>query len=261
MQILSSPEKTTVTVRIIEGWRLEEVIQAIDANLDLAFRGADVLLLVGPGGEALSAAVKDFVARAGLPPGRSLEGFIFPATYALPACSTAEDFVARILQTFDQQATGQMRADAKDKGLTLYQVITLASIVEREAVVPEERPIIASVYLNRFNNSRKAKPDSAIPTTLDADPTVQYALGNTRNPATWWPPITFQDYRSVVSPYNTYLNAGLPPGPIANPGLSSIQAVINPQATSYVYFRASCDGDGRHRFAVTFQEQLANGCP
>ncbi len=157
-----------------------------------------------------------------------------------------------MLQTFDQQVTDQMKADAQKAGLSLYQVVTLASIVEREAVVADERPLIAGVYLNRLHQSM----------TMDADPTVQYALASsTPNPTNWWPNITVADYQGVISPYNTYRNKGLPPGPIANPGLSSIQAAIYPQASNYLYFRATCTGDGRHKFAQTLAEQQANACP
>jgi UPF0755 protein len=193
----------------------------------------------------------EFAARVGLPLGSSLEGFLFPATYTLPADAPADELINRMLQNFNAQVTDQMKADAAKQGLTLYQAVTLASIVEREAVVADERPLIAGLYLNRLRKSM----------TLDADPTVQYPLGNTRDPATWWPQISVDDYRNVNSPYNTYLNPGLPPGPIANPGLSSIRAVIYPQASEYLYFRATCTGDGRHKFAATLAEQQANACP
>jgi UPF0755 protein len=97
---------------------------------------------------------------------------------------------------------------------------------------------------------------------LDADPTIQYALGQSRSPGIWWfTGLTQDDYHSVVSPYNTYLNPGLPPGPIANPGLSSIDAAIHPEKHDYYYFRASCAQDGTHRFAKTLEEQAANACP
>jgi hypothetical protein len=150
------------------------------------------LKLAGPGASVPA----DFAARVGLPAGRSLEGFLFPATYTLPADAPADELISRMLQSFSAQVTDQMKADAQAQGLTLYQVVTLASIVEREAAVADERPLIAGVYLNRLRK----------PMSLDADPTVQYALASkTSAPATWWPPITVEDYRGVVSPYNTYL--------------------------------------------------------
>jgi UPF0755 protein len=149
-----------------------------------------------------------------------------------------------MLKTLNEQFTPAMRQRARQEGLSVYDVLTLASIVEREARVPAERPIIASVYLNRL----RLKP----PMKLDADPTVQYALAK---PHKWWPVITQDDYRTP-SPYNTYLHTGLPPGPIANPGLASIKAVIYPQSTHFLYFVAK--GQGRHAFARTYAEQLQN---
>ncbi len=246
-QSLTNVGNSTVTVQAIEGWRSEEIARAIDGNSMLAFTGADFLKLVGPG----ATVTPELATAVSLASGRSLEGFLFPDTYTLPADAPADELVLRMLQNFDAKVTPQMRADAQAKGLTIYQVVTLASIIEREAAVPDERPVIASVYLNRLK----------VPMTLDADPTVQYALGNTRDTSTWWPTITVSDYRGVNSPYNTYLNNGLPPGPIANPGLASIRAVIYPAQTSYLYFRATCEHDGRHKFAVTLAEQQANACP
>jgi UPF0755 protein len=107
-------------------------------------------------------------------------------------------------------------------------MVTLASIVEKEAVHPDEYPLIASVYRNRLT----------LGMTLDADPTVQYALSGQRG--TWWPPLTADDYRNILSDYNTYINYGLPPGPIANPRLAAIRAAVYPAESSYLYFRGAC---------------------
>ncbi len=245
--VLKNAGASTVTVQVIEGWRLEQIVETIDANPSLTFRGDDFKRLVGMG----AVVPADFRQRVGLPVGQSLEGFLFPSTYLLPADAPADELVNRMLQNFNSQVTSQMLADARSHGLSLYQVVTLASIVEREAVVDDERPRIASVYLNRLHAGMN----------LDADPTIQYALGNSREQGTWWPNITLEDYQKVKSPYNTYLNPGLPPGPIANPGIASIRAVIYPESTPYLFFRASCDKDGRHKFAVTLAEQNANACP
>ncbi len=130
--------------------------------------------------------------------------------------------------------------EAQAKGttqLTLHQVLTLASIIEREAIADDERPMIAGVYLNRL--ARKMK--------LQADPTVQYALGYQPDTGRWWKtPMNLDEYSQVKSPYNTYLYSGLPPGPIANPSLKSIQAVLDPAVHDYLYLRR---GAGRHRTA------------
>jgi UPF0755 protein len=187
-----------------------------------------------------------------LPEGATLEGYLFPDTYSLPRDKvTARDVILTALRNFDKKVTPQMRADLQAQGRTLYDAIRLASIVEREAGVEQERPTIAGVYLNRLNDGM----------ALDADPTIQYALGNTRDPETWWPQITQDDYQGVQSPYNTYLNVGLPPGPIANPALASIQAAIYPEKHPYYFFRTSCNNDGTHVFAKTLEEQIAHACP
>jgi UPF0755 protein len=115
-------------------------------------------------------------------------------------------------------------------------------------VHPEENAKIAGVYRNRLDRGMK----------LDADPTVQYGIGF--KDGTWWPQITQDDYTNVISDYNTYLIPGLPPGPIANPGLSAILGAVYPETSDYLYFRAACDGSHYHNFARTFEEHLANGC-
>lgn len=245
-EALTNVGANQIALRVLEGWRIEQVAEAIDHTSGLGFQGSDFLALVGPGAQP-----PDWFTQAvSLPPGASLEGFLFPDTYELSLNATASDLRDEMLHNFLQRVTPQMRTDISAQGLTLYQTITLASIVEREAVVDEERPLIASVYLNRLRK----------PMTLDADPTIQYALGTSRAPGNWWPQLTIEDYQNVNSPYNTYLHQGFPPSPIANSGLASIQAAIYPRQSPYFFFRADCTGDGHHKFAVTFAEQQANGC-
>jgi len=245
-KVLTNAGATQIPVQVIEGWRSEQIAAMINRNALLSFSGADFMALVEP-----NAAIPDwFSAVVTLPTGASLEGFLFPDTYQLSLGATAVDLRDSMLKNFLQHITPQMRSDVTAQGLTLYQAINLASIIEREAKVETERPLIASVYLNRLRK----------PMMLDADPTIQYALGQTRMAGNWWPQITADDYHNVQSPYNTYLHIGLPPSPIANPGLASIQAAIYPDSSPYFYFRAVCSGDGHHKFAVTFAEQQANGC-
>jgi UPF0755 protein len=178
------------------------------------------------------------------------EGFLFPDTYHLTQDSQPADLVSTMLETFDERVDPELRAAFAQQGLTLYRAVTLASIVEREAIVPDERPLIASVFLNRLAQGIK----------LDADPTVQYALG--RQPdGTWWKPVLTLEDLQFDSPHNTYLYAGLPPSPIANPGLESLRAIAFPETSPYLYFRAACDGSGRHTFAETFEQHLQNACP
>ncbi|MDX1991547.1 MAG: endolytic transglycosylase MltG [bacterium] len=240
---LTDSRNSQITFTILEGWRIEEIAAAIDTNPLFGFTGADFLTVVGPGAE-VTPEFREFV---GLPAGASLEGFLYPDTYILPPDTTAEGLRDLLLETFELEIGAQLPQDAAAQGWSLFEVATLASIVEREAVVSEEQPLIAGVYRNRLDINQR----------LEADPTVQYGKARIGD---WWPGITRADYTNVVSPYNTYLNNGLPPGPIANPGLAAIQAVVYPEASDFFYFRADCRTDGRHDFARTFEEHLANGC-
>lgn len=242
--MLSLQRGTTrdVTITIRPGWRAEQIAEYLaTANLP-QFDKNDFLALVQKGSTDF-AFLQDRPANASA----SLEGYLFPETYQVLQGITAAQLVNRLLYEFDQRVTPAMRAQAAAQGLTLREAITLASIVERETVKPEEAPLVASVYLNRL----KAK------TYLNADPTVQYAIGFVPATKQWWKtPVTLEEYQKVISPYNTYLNPGLPPGPIAEPGMNSIQGVLQPAQTDYLYFLAT--GDGGHVFARTLQEQNAN---
>jgi UPF0755 protein len=241
---LTDSRSSQFPFRILEGWRMEEVAAAIDDNPYFGFSGQDFLNLVGTGMQV----DPTFAAQVGLPDHASLEGFLYADTYQLPAEVTPTMLRDILTQTFLEKVGDQLPQDAAAQGLSMYQVVTLASIVQREAVHPDEQPLIASVYRNRL----------AIGQRLEADPTVQYGLGFQNG--TWWPHITAANYSDVLSPYNTYLNDGLPPTPIANPGITAIQAVVYPTESDFFYFRADCRGDGYHDFARTFEEHLANGC-
>jgi UPF0755 protein len=235
-----------LNVRIPQGKRLEEIAAAVAK--DVPVDSVELLNLMKDAGQWRS----QFEFLNDLPEGATLEGYIFPDTYSLPRDKvTARDVVLTALRNFDKKVTPQMRADLQAEGRTLYDAIRLASIVEREAGVEKDRPTIAGVYFNRLRDGM----------ALDADPTIQYGLGLTRDPGTWWPQITQEDYQGVQSPYNTYLNPGLPPSPIANPALASIQAAIYPEQHNFYFFRTSCNNDGTHVFAKTLDEQIANACP
>jgi UPF0755 protein len=177
---------------------------------------------------------------------------MYPATYKLKPGITVFELRDELLNTFDQYVDAQMYQQAANQGFTMYQIVTLASIVEREVVIADEYSRVASVYLNRLK----------VPMPLDADPTVQYAIGNTRD-GRWWPTITQDDYYGLQGvpnqSYSTYLNDGLPPGPIASPGLAAINAVLNPAQTEYLYFR-SCDNQ-THIFSTTLADHNNVVCP
>ncbi len=173
-----------------------------------------------------------------------------PDAYILPRETTVEQLLDVMARNFAQHISADMRAGFAAQGLNPYQAVTLASIVERESIHDEEQPLIASVFLNRLK----------IGMTLGSDPTVQYALGYDSINQTWWKnPLSLNDLK-FDSPYNTYLYAGLPPAPIANPSLSALQAAAFPEVSSYYYFQAKCDNSGYHNFAATFEEHMANGC-
>ena len=234
--------RSGITVTIPEGWRAEQAAQKLE-ELGIA-RSDDVLGLVRGG------AATGLPRAEPPPPGASLEGYLFPETYEVAKGASARTMVEMMARQFDKAVSVSMRQRIQARGLTLHQGITLASIVEREAALPAEQPIIASVYLNRLKHDMP----------LQADPTTQYAVANADLQAAlgfgyWKNELSRDDLRSL-SPYNTYVQHGLPPGPICSPGLAAIDAVANPAETEYLYFVAK--GDGSHVFAKTDAEHAAN---
>jgi UPF0755 protein len=166
----------------------------------------------------------------------ALEGYLFPDTYQVTKGIRVEEILGRMVQRFrDRAGTADVVARARLRGMSLHQLVTLASIVEKEAAVPAERPIIAQVFLNRL---RRGMP-------LQADPTVSYALAKEGRAPT-------RDDLQVDHPFNTYKNLGLPPGPIGNPGRSAIEAVLEPAKVPYLYFVAI--DDRTHHFSTTLEE-------
>ena len=241
---LTDARSREVELRVIEGWRREQIAESLASQPAFAGVAADFLALTGP--NSPRASPYSFLSE--LPAGASLEGFLFPDTYLLQPNASASTLLDKMLGDFQGRLPVSYSQQVGTHGLNLYQAITMASLIEREAVVDDERPVIASVLYNRLAAGQQ----------LEIDASTQYALGKTSQ---WWPSLQGLDLHTVASPYNTYTNNGLPPGPIANPGLSSILAVASPAQTSYLYYRAKCDGSGRHAFAVTYEEQLANACP
>jgi UPF0755 protein len=232
-------------VTIQEGLRLEQIAATVAQQTDISEAEFLSLTTTGWRNAALS---YGFLTE--IPDGVTLEGFLFPETYRLPENPTAMDLLTRMLDQFDARVTPEMRTAAAANEMTLYQLVTMASIIEREAVLDEERPFISGVYFNRWDSYW----------LLNADPTVQYAMASQPGwTGDWWPQLTPEDYQSVVSPYNTYLNRDLPPGPICSPGAASIQAAAFPAETDYFYFLADCTkNDGSHIFAATEEQHLQN---
>jgi UPF0755 protein len=231
-----------VTFRVLAGWRIEEVAAGLAVS-GLAIKADDFLLEArNPTPGTLPQSLNKF---------QTLEGFLFPGTYTFKRTATITEVLAAFTKQFDQQVGDDLRQGFQAQGLNLYQAVTLASIVQREAMVADEQPMIASVFYNRLRKPMK----------LDSDPTVQYAVGYNPAQKTWWTnPLSSSDLK-VNSPYNTYVQIGLPPGPISSPGLIALRAVAFPAKSPYYYFRAKCDGSGTHAFAATYDEQLKNACP
>lgn len=249
---LQDATPSQVTFNILPGWRMEEIAAALPTS-GLEFSAAELLNTANlPGDLATSDASPALSSLlAELPAGASLEGFLFPSSYTVDRTINAQEFVTELVENFANQLGAELRQGFERQGLSLFQAVSLASIVQREAIVEEEMPMIASVFLNRLSAGIK----------LDADPTVQYAVGFNAEQNTWWTvPLSAADL-AISSPYNTYQNLGLPPGPIANPGLKALQAVALPAQTPYYYFRAACNGSGRHTFAETYEQHLQNACP
>ncbi len=237
---LQVPPPTEAKLGVLPGWRREEIAAAL-ADAGLTISPADFL--------QATARAQPYPVPFPVPPEASLEGFLYPGVYTFERDADATAVAERLVDAFAAHWDPAWEPALAARGLTPYQGLILASIVQREAVVAEEMPLIAAVFLNRL----------AAGMPLAADPTVQYALGWTGT--TWWKvPLTAEDLR-VPSPYNTYLQPGLPPGPIGNPEARALQAVAQPAAVDYLYFRAACDGSGRHVFARTYEEHLQNACP
>jgi UPF0755 protein len=165
-----------------------------------------------------------------------LEGYLFPATYEIDFGVSAESVARQLFNQFESEWTPEMSARAKEIGFSKSDTVIFASIIEREVKARDEFPLVSSVYHNRLERGMK----------LEADPTVQYALGY------WKGRLLNRDYRETKSPYNTYLVKGLPPGPICNPGKEALHAALWPATTEFLYFVAQ--EDGHHDFSKTFRE-------
>jgi UPF0755 protein len=233
----ATPEEVTFVV--LPGWRLEEIADSLPTS-------------------GLSVTADEFLSAAKTPPkgydflagAASIEGFASPDSYVFSRKISVDEMINDMLRNFSAHLSLDLKDGFQKQGLSVYQAVTLASMVEREAVKEEEQPLIASVYLNRLKIGMK----------LDADPTVQYAIGYNFLQQSWWTnPLSLLDLQ-VNSVYNTYKFPGLPPTPIANPSLGALRAVAFPEETKYYFFRAKCDGSGFHLFAETFDEHLQNAC-
>lgn len=222
----------TLTFTIPEGWSIKRMAQEFESK---GFFKAEEFI------KAASQIPKSQY--PWLPDGiPHLEGFLFPDTYQLLSDDiTPQAVLKQMLDRFQEVALPLYQQSQKPNKLSLLEWVTLASIVEKESVIPSERYIIAGVFTRRLQEGM----------TLGSDPTVEYGLGITQTPDQ---PLTFAQVKTP-NPYNTYINPGLPPTPIASPGLASLKAALNPQKTEYLYFVARYDGS--HVFSRTLAEHEA----
>jgi UPF0755 protein len=224
LQLLEAGKVKPHMIVLPEGFTLRELARQLET--EALARAEDVLRVAGSRAFAESLGIE----------ADSLEGYLFPDTYRVTKGMRIEEILGRIVQRFhDKIATADVLERARARGLTLHELVTLASIIEKETGVPEERPLIAGVFWNRL---RRDMP-------LQADPTVAYAVGKDGQAPT-------RADLQVDHPFNTYRNRGLPPGPIANPGRASIEAALAPAPVPYLFF-VSID-DRRHYFSVTLDE-------
>jgi UPF0755 protein len=214
------------TITIPEGYTLLQITPLLARTLKVPM-------------DSVQAAVRDTALLARLDiPSPTLEGYVFPDTYAFPVGTTARQAVREMVYSFERRWKPEWDSSLVDLKINRNDLVTMASIVEREARLPEERPVIAAVYYNRLRKGM----------LLQADPTIQYALGHHVGR------VLYKDLE-IASPYNTYIHKGLPPGPVASPGVASLAAAANPANVPYLYFVAS--KDGHHEFRMTLEEHTS----
>lgn len=220
------------TITIIEGWKADEIADYLDKNNVVS--KSDFLREIET---KKWQSEYDFLTGV---KAKTLEGFLFPDTYRVFSDATASDIVKKMLDNFDSKLTDKMRSDIKSQGKSIFEVVNLASIIEREVPKNDDKKMIADVFLKRLTDG----------IALQSDATINYITGKGMSQPTY-------DDLKIDSPYNTYKYRGLPPGPISNPGIKSIEAVIYPTKNPYYYFLTTLD-DGRVIYSKTYDEHLAN---
>lgn len=210
-------------ITVIEGWRVEEIADYLEKETNGKIKGSEFLKY-------------------------AKEGYMFPDTYRISEDASAEDISKIMTDNFNRKVDETVTKNLPKNGLNLKDVVILASIVEREVRFSEDRPIVAGILLRRLADGQ----------ALETDATVQYALGyqKGKNGGIWWKKELTVDDLAINSPYNTRKVAGLPPGPICNPGLDSIKAAINPTDTKFWFYLS--DKDGKMHYAVTLEEHNDN---
>lgn len=229
-------------VTILEGWTLDDIAdylekEGVSAKKDFYAETGESAKYAQPG--ALPDWPASYPALASKPASASLEGYLFPDTYRIYVDGGAKPLVRRMLANLEDKLTPELRKEAADKGRTIHQVVTMASIIEREVRGEEDRALVSDIFWKRVEAGQG----------LQADSTVNYITGHSM------PSVTYVDTKTD-SPWNTYKYKGLPPGPIGNPSLSAIIAALRPKANPYWYFLT--DKDGGVHYAKTLDEHVAN---
>lgn len=238
VKIISSGEALSkeTSIKIIEGWNIKDI------NKYLTEKGfvkdAEFIEAAKKSSKEINDLKFDFL--ADMPRDVSLEGFLFPDTYRVFNSSSPDDIIKKMLFNFDGKLTDQMRSDIKKQEKNIYEIITMASIIEKEVRSVKDMKIVSGIFWDRIKNGQ----------ALESCATLAYILGINK------PQYTIEDTK-IESPYNTYQNAGLPPAPISNPGLNAITAAIYPESTDYNYFLSSSD-TGETIFSKTYEEHLRN---
>jgi UPF0755 protein len=230
--LLAGPPVAYTTVTIPEGFTVEQIAERVGAATEIP---ADEIAELGLSGAPSFEEAYPFVSDGYQ---GSLEGYLFPETYRIAEGSTARDVIRLMLEEFAEQFATLDLSYAREAGLTPHEVVTLASMVEREARLADERPLVSSVIYNRLARGMR----------LEIDATIEYVIKENR------PRLLNKDLE-VDSPYNTYKYQGLPPGPIASPGLAALQAAAAPAKTPYLYYVLT-SADGAHTFTETYEEFL-----
>jgi len=235
------------TIKIIEGWNLNDIATYLEA--EKIGTQADFMALTGkPKLDYQKSKTdsgpfdysQDFSFLADKPKYRSLEGYLFPDTYRIYTDATLDEIVRKMLSNFDSKFTPEMRAEIENQGKTVYEIVTMASIIQKEVRSEKDMKMVSGIFWNRIKNGQ----------ALESCATLAYILGENK------PQYTYEDTR-IDSPYNTYMNRDLPPGPIANPGIEAIKAAIWPTDSNYNFFLSSSDG-GETIYSRTFEEHVRN---
>lgn len=234
------------TVKVLEGWNMMEMADYFEK--ERIFEGEDFLALAGnrlvAAQEKYKNNLKDYASAYDFlkdrPAKASLEGYLFPDTYRISANAGPDEVIRKMLDNFGKKVDEKMMADIRSQGKSLYEILTMASLIEKEVKSLEDKKMVSGIFWNRIGNGQ----------ALESCATLAYVLGENKKQ------YTLEDTK-VQSPYNTYENKGLPPGPIANPGLDAIIAAIYPTPNDYVFFLSRFD-NGETVFSKTYEEHLRN---